>query len=229
MKYDISSVRKIEKKVPLAIRVYLDLKDAIIKSEFAPGEFLHEEHLSQVTGASRTPIREALLHLQRDGLVEMVPRRGARILEFEPRRISELIDLQILYEAAFFDLAQRPEQHLQYYRALLDRMESLAQLMSHEIPESDQWHNLRCEYSGLGFDFHRSLVSFQSNSCILDAYDLMMGKIKMFFNCRLVKSGSFFTHSVEEHRNIIKAIIAGDFNRARTLHSNHLNRVSHCP
>ncbi len=225
MKAECSFVKRIERKVPLATRVYLDLKNAIVNSEFDPGQFLHEEYLAQITGASRTPIREALLHLQRDGLVEMIPRKGAKIWELEPQRIVELIDLQLLYESPFFDLPELPSVILERIEEIGTQMLALAAAIERETPQSEQWYALRCAYSELGFDFHRSLVKFQHNSCLLDAYDLMMSKVKMYFNCRLAKSSNYFQTSSRQHQNIIAAILEGKLDTARDLHLAHLSQV----
>jgi DNA-binding GntR family transcriptional regulator len=99
------SIEKIAVKGSLSERIYKELKRAILEGVFAPGELLPEDSLTDATGASRTPVREALMHLQGDGLVKIVPRKGARISEMNAEELAELVEARILMETAFFDRA----------------------------------------------------------------------------------------------------------------------------
>lgn len=64
--------------------VYRHLKERLLSGRFAPGERLSEPLLAQELGVSRTPVREALMRLAEEGLVELVPGRGARVRTFCP-------------------------------------------------------------------------------------------------------------------------------------------------
>lgn len=78
--------------------VYDQVKEWILTGEFVPGGFLGEEALGERLGVSRTPVREALGSLQRDGLVEIVPHRGAFIRWPSPRDVEERFDIRIAIE-----------------------------------------------------------------------------------------------------------------------------------
>jgi DNA-binding GntR family transcriptional regulator len=74
------------------------LREAIVDGRLAPGQRLKEEEIAQELGISRTPVREALLVLQSEGLVEAPPNRGARVREFAAGDLDELYQLRALVE-----------------------------------------------------------------------------------------------------------------------------------
>ena len=76
----------------LADRAYVRLREELITTELAPGTILREEELMRRLGVSRTPIREALQLLQRDGFVTVIPRRGTLVTEIN------IMDLAAIYE-----------------------------------------------------------------------------------------------------------------------------------
>ena len=218
--------KKAEMNLSLGARVYRDLKKAIVNSEFSPGQYLHEEYLTELTGASRTPIREALLHLQRDGLVELIPRRGVRVWNLEELRITELLSMQLLYEGIFFDVACISDTSESVFAEMLFDMQELSDIILKTDPESEEWRKRRREYSELSFNFHRFLVKCLNNKSLLDAYDLMMAKVKMYFNFTLLQNSPFFQCCSKDHQGIIEAILEKNFHVAKMLHSNHLRRAS---
>ena len=77
--------------------VYGHLKDLLLSGRFAPGERLSEPLLAQELGVSRTPVREALMRLAEEGLVELVPGRGARVRVFAPEEVEEVYRVQEAY------------------------------------------------------------------------------------------------------------------------------------
>jgi DNA-binding GntR family transcriptional regulator len=81
-----------------AIRVHHDLRHAILEGELAPGERLRAEALATRLGTSRTPIREALVMLEREGLVELQPNRGAVVKPFDPADLLDLYEVRALIE-----------------------------------------------------------------------------------------------------------------------------------
>jgi DNA-binding GntR family transcriptional regulator len=81
-----------------ALRVHDELRDAILDGALAPGERLRAEALAARFGTSRTPIREALVMLERHGLVEILPRRGAVVSSFDVADLLELYEIRALIE-----------------------------------------------------------------------------------------------------------------------------------
>jgi DNA-binding GntR family transcriptional regulator len=81
-----------------AIRVHRDLRHAILEGELAPGERLRAEALAARLGTSRTPVREALLMLEREGLVDLQPNRGAIVRAFDAADLLDLYEVRALVE-----------------------------------------------------------------------------------------------------------------------------------
>lgn len=79
-------------------RAYAFVRDQVLSSPAVTGTFLNEQALATQIGVSRTPVREALLMLQAEGLVEMVPKRGVYVPAMSGRQIGELMDLRGVLE-----------------------------------------------------------------------------------------------------------------------------------
>ena len=89
--------------LPLRDVVFQTLRQAILRGTLQPGERLMEIHLAQKLGVSRTPVREAIRMLQLDGLVTMVPRRGAVVAEITISDLEDVLEVR----AALEELAAR--------------------------------------------------------------------------------------------------------------------------
>jgi DNA-binding GntR family transcriptional regulator len=74
------------------------IRDAIIDGRLAPGQRLKEEELARELGISRTPVREALLMLQSEGLIDLVPNRGASVREYAADDLDDMYRLRALLE-----------------------------------------------------------------------------------------------------------------------------------
>src|ERR1700759_3243287 len=83
-----------------AVRVREQLQHAILEGVLKPGERLRAEHLAQRYGTSRTPVREALLQLEAQGLVEVEPNRGAVVKAFDAADLLDLYEVRALLEPA---------------------------------------------------------------------------------------------------------------------------------
>ena len=89
-------------------RVYEALRTEILAGSLAPGEQLVEARIATEFGVSKTPVREALIRLQRDGLVEIEPYRGARVIAPSDRDVVEISELRLSLESYIArDLAER--------------------------------------------------------------------------------------------------------------------------
>lgn len=91
--------------LPLRDVVFNTLRDAILKGDFAPGERLMEKQLAERLGVSRTPIREAIRKLELEGLVMMMPRKGAEVASVTGKDISDVLEVRATLEALAVKLA----------------------------------------------------------------------------------------------------------------------------
>ncbi|NMB44705.1 MAG: GntR family transcriptional regulator, partial [Clostridiales bacterium] len=115
---DDSLKMKIDEYMPLRDIVFHTLRKAIITGELPPGERLMETQLGEKLGVSRTPIREAIRKLELEGLVIMVPRKGAQVAQFTQKDIKDVLEVRASLEALAARLAcehmdERSFLHLQ--------------------------------------------------------------------------------------------------------------------
>ena len=84
--------------LPLRDVVFNTLRQAILKGELKPGERLLEIALAERLGVSRTPVREAMRKLEQEGLVVMIPRRGAQVASITEKDLNDVLEVRITLE-----------------------------------------------------------------------------------------------------------------------------------
>lgn len=100
--------------LPLRDVVFNTLRDGILQGELEPGERLMEVHLAQKLGVSRTPIREAIRKLELEGLVQMIPRKGAVVASITEEDLRDVLEVRKVLECLAVELAcqKRTEQDM---------------------------------------------------------------------------------------------------------------------
>lgn len=96
---------KMDEFLPLRDVVFNTLRQAILTGELKPGERLMEIHLANRLGVSRTPIREAIRKLELEGLVTMIPRRGAEVAQITEKSMSDVLEVRRAVDALCVELA----------------------------------------------------------------------------------------------------------------------------
>ena len=93
--------------LPLREVVFNSLRTAIIHGEFKPGERLMEMHLAKSLGVSRTPVREAMRMLELEGLVVMIPKKGAEVARITEKNLKDALEIRMALEELAAELACR--------------------------------------------------------------------------------------------------------------------------
>jgi DNA-binding GntR family transcriptional regulator len=127
-----------------AVRVHDELRAAILEGELAPGERLRAEAVAERLGTSRTPVREALLMLEREGLVVVEPHRGAVVRAFDAADLLDLYEVRELIEphAARRAATRAPETALARLQELCDLAERPHATTDDQIAYNDEFHAL---------------------------------------------------------------------------------------
>lgn len=171
----------------------------IISHELPPGSLIDEARLVEELGCSRTPLREAFLHLQHENLVEVLPRRAIAVSNVSIFDLQQNFEARIQIETAAARLATERVKE-----ATLRDIENLAaQLAIFDGSASPM------EITVLDMGFHRRLVEAADNKYLLDAYTCIQGpaqRIAIFAYSR----GPFVPLTVDEHRPVIEALQRGD-------------------
>lgn len=199
-----------EKIVSLTEKAYEVLKERIQDCEYMPGQSLSEKGLCEALGCGRTPVREALLALRGEGLVEIFPRKGIRVAGFTHERISEIYQIRKLIEPAVC-----VKYMLRFDKAALLAYDRRFQA----VDRSDDRM-----YYRLDTEFHRWLVTAAGNGT-LDAFFAGLMEVQYRFGVYSARIGTaekrdYYT----EHHEIIEALLAEDavrIERALVSHTNY--------
>ena len=193
-------------------RVYAVLRERILEGELAPGARLHQEGLSEELGVSRTPLREALGRLAADGLVDLLPNRGARVADVRPQDMEVAYEARLVVEPAAAALAAQratPGADVEM-RAAIDE------------------HRASIEDFAAAFDanraFHLALVRAAGNP-YLDRFaeTLWVVRIGMRVYQAQREPPEFIRNDADEHEVIADAVAAGEVDRAEELTRRHIS------
>lgn len=196
----------------LAERVAGVIRTAIISGQLGPGAPIRDRQVADELGVSRTPVRDALHRLNTEGLAEPKGRAGWSVTEFTEQDVHELFQLRMLLEPqGLVALERSPDPEL------ISRIATAFDDFEHPIaPERHM------EYFRADDDFHRFLVACSGNSRLIAFY----GNLKDHINRgRFILSGSSAARledTLDEHAEIVSAVIDRDFARAREALLEHL-------
>jgi len=192
-------------------RAYQALRDMIFSGELAPGSDHLESEMATRLGVSRTPVREAALMLESQGLLELRPRKGVRILPVSPDDMAEIYD--VLTELECLAARNAAEKRLtdKSLQTLTNAIESMELAVS--AGDLEQW-------AQSDDAFHRELVRLGGNSRVTAIFEMMNDQV------RRARAVTLFmrdmpVQSNEDHRQVYEAIKAGDAKRAGEVHRSH--------
>ena len=134
--------------------VFNTLRQAILKGELAPGERLMEIQLAEKLGVSRTPIREAIRKLELEGLVLMIPRKGAEVAKISEKSLRDVLEVRRSLEELAIELAchRMSEDDMRELEVVQGRFrEAIAKGEAMAIAETDE-HYHDVIYQGTGND-----------------------------------------------------------------------------
>ena len=138
--------------LPLRDVVFNTLRQAILKGELEPGERLMEIQLADRLGVSRTPIREAIRKLELEGLVLMIPRKGAEVAKISAKSLRDVLEVRRSLEELAIELAierMSPEEMEELDKAQSEFCEAIQNGDAMKIAETDErYHDII--YNGTG-------------------------------------------------------------------------------
>jgi DNA-binding GntR family transcriptional regulator len=187
------------------------LRELIFSGQLGAGTDHLESELATRLGMSRTPVREALLRLEAQGLLDVRPRKGVRITPLSPRDMAEVYD--VLTELESLAAANAAA------RGLTDSdLEPLAKTIA-DMDEALANEN-REEWAAADDAFHTELVRLAGNDRVRRVVDMMSDQVR---RARLVTlyMRPTPTKSNDDHREVMDAIRKGDEDRARKVHRQH--------
>ena len=193
-------------------KAYAALKNVIVSMDIYRSRSdirLDERQLAQDFGISRTPVREAMAQLEREGFVRSVPRRGVYVVRKTKKEVIELITAWAALEGMAARLiTQNAEADVGILRDMFATFVD-GELRAHLD-----------EYSEVNIEFHQSIIRMSGNSVLIDLAENLFTHMRMIRRKTIVERDRV-DRSIRDHMNIIEALEARDTARAEMLVRDH--------
>lgn len=191
--------------------VYDEIKNAIFNGSIEGGEIITETILAQSLNTSRTPVREAVGDLLKDGLLVSVPRKGLKVREITPSEKDQIIFLRISIETEGLRkiIPIIKPSHIQYLSELI------------ELQKDAMEKNNRIDFIELDQKFHRKILFFAEQHLLGDILLNLYNLTRLIGHQALAKNGRM-EEVIEEHSLILSALEKNDESQATKLMEQHL-------
>jgi DNA-binding GntR family transcriptional regulator len=195
---------------------YRRIKRSILDNEYPPGSQVLEQEIAAHLELSRTPVREALVRLEQEGLLTIVPRHGARISTLSPADMREIYDVLLALEPAAIELLARRRPSRAEVAPLVAACDAMAAALLASPPDLQGW-------AAADESFHTQLAELCGNKRIAAMIMMVWDQAHRarMFTLTLRPPPQ---RSTEEHRAVVDAILAGDPERSRDLYIAHRRR-----
>lgn len=198
--------------LPLRDFVFITLRQSILTGELKPGERLMEIHLAHKLGVSRTPIREAIRKLELEGLVTMVPRRGAEVAQITEKSMGDVLEVRRALDALCAELAcdRITEDELRALKQSCDNFEQ-------SVNDGDVQRIAQADVA-----LHDIIVRATGNQRLIQ---LVNNLSEQMFRYRFeyIKDGAQHQTLIEEHRIIYQSIVGKDRETAAAAAKTHID------
>ena len=199
---------------PLREIVYEELKRQIMVGEIAPGTRMMEVELADEMGVSRTPVREAIRKLEKEGLVTIEPRRGAYASDISAKEMVDILEVrQDLEGMAAGIAAQKITEEGK------EELKRLVQVYKESVEKEDIEEIIANDEA-----FHKYIVSLSGNKTLIKMVSQVQ-ELVLRFRYIYYEDFSRFRNQPTEHQAIVDAIISGSSSSARINAEEHLARL----
>ena len=194
-------------------RAYNVIKEKIIYCEYAPETVISEELIQKEFSASRTPIRDALSRLEQEGLVKILPKKGIYIPNITLDEINMLYEARYLiepYSILHYGNRIPKETYLDYFRKYETYL---------KLPSEGNY-----SFEEMDDNFHRMFIDASENSYFLNLYTTIESQIRRTRVLTGKTQKERLKTTVEEHIQIVKATLKGNWNDAADALQYHLSQ-----
>ncbi|HEX5566012.1 MAG TPA: GntR family transcriptional regulator [Streptomyces sp.] len=199
---------------PAAERVYGYVKQAVLERHYEGGVLLTEGELAEAVGVSRTPVREALLRLEAEGLLRLYPKKGALVLPVSAQEIGDVVETRLLVEQ------HAVRKVLPAPRELLDRLAELLEQQRGQAEAGDLAAAAvtdRC--------FHATIVRAAGNQILERLYDQLRDRQLRMGVAVMHSHPDRIAKSITEHTEILRTLCEGDAGAAAEAVREHVGSV----
>ncbi len=198
--------------LPLRDVVFNTLRQAILTGELKPGERLMEIHLANRLGVSRTPIREAIRKLELEGLVTMIPRRGAEVAQITEKSMNDVLEVRRALDVLCVELAceRISEEELDSLKKACENFERATRTKdAKQIAQAD-------------VALHDIIVKATGNQRLIQLVNNLSEQMYRY-RFEYIKDFSQHDRLVEEHRIIYESIVRKDKETASRAAKTHID------
>jgi DNA-binding GntR family transcriptional regulator len=196
------------------LSVYDYLKKKILNCEIMPGEDISEKDLITNSGFSRTPIREAIILLQAENLIEVIPRRGTYAKGINKKQILDLYDLRKRIEPSVAVNSRRNINLID-----LIKLDKTFKDLSHNSASTKQ------EFCKYDLDFHSFIIASSQNQLLINMLQPIFQEVyRIGIYNAINETGNSMTKTYHGHHNIVTAILEENDTKLQNAFYAHLNQ-----
>jgi DNA-binding GntR family transcriptional regulator len=197
-----------------ADRAYAHTKERILEGEYAQGQLIGEGEVSEAVGVSRTPVREAFLRLEAEGVLRLYPKRGALVVPISAADVEDVMETRLLIERFAIgrvidlelDLSARLDQAIEAQQSHAESGDAVA------FVDADR-------------EFHRVFVAATGNAIVLQTHDSLRDQQNRMGLAALSTGADRMARIVDQHRAIAAAVAASHKADAEGLIDRHLEET----
>ena len=206
---DISDI-----SIPAKARLVDRIREQIVTGIFPLGARLSDKDLAAEMNVSRTPVREALLQLQAEGLIVVRPRSGTFVFDVSESDLSQICDMRSLFETGALKMAAAVNPA------------SLVGALTFPVAEAalalEEKDYARCE--ALDTIFHETLIALSANKYLVESYRTISTKVRAL-RSRLPQNHARIEGAIAQHRRIIDLVAVGKAELASAEIASHVRNV----
>ncbi|PRY18456.1 GntR family transcriptional regulator [Kineococcus rhizosphaerae] len=199
---------------PAAERVYAHVKHAILDRTLPGGQLLTEGEIAEQVGVSRTPVREGLLRLEAEGLVQLIPKRGALVVPVSPTEVEDVLEARELVEVHTARRAWAGRA------ALADRLAPHLLAMRRAAAADDTW-----QFAAADRAFHAEVVRAAGNDVLSGVYDSLRDRQMRMGVANLAGAPDRTATALADHEALREALRGDDEDRWLDLVRDHVRRA----
>jgi DNA-binding GntR family transcriptional regulator len=206
---DISDI-----SIPAKARLLDRIREQIVTGAFPLGARLSDKDLAAEMNVSRTPVREALLQLQSEGLIVVRPRSGTFVFDVTESDLSQICEMRSLFETGALKMAAAVNPS------------SLVGALTFPVAEAalalEDKDYARCE--ALDTIFHETLIALSANKYLVESYRTISTKVRAL-RSRLPQNHARIEGAIAQHRRIIDLVAVGKAELAAAEITSHVRKV----
>lgn len=215
-------LNQISKVVSYKEKVYDELKQAILRNDLKSGELLNERALADSLGISRTPVREALQLLEKEGWVETEPCKGTWVRHITGKDIAEIYQMRLIMEPLAIDLAIQTmgEEEMHKLQAILNSQK----VLNNRIVNQEFSNIENKNFTDRDMEFHLYLAQLSGNRLLYQTMNSFMDIMSRYL-LQTIRVKQPYSVPISEHEEILNAILQRNSVAAQNAVIEHIKRA----